>query len=84
MDHPEPILSVSFFKTETGREPVREWLKSLPRECRRISRAKLASRMRTSHAALAPLFAEEETPVTLQLLERAALALGRKLRVELV
>ena len=51
---------------------------------RRISRAKLASRMRTSHAALAPLFAEEETPVTLQLLERAALALGRKLRVELV
>ena len=36
MDHPEPILSVSFFKTETGREPVREWLKSLPRECRRI------------------------------------------------
>ena len=27
--------------------------------------------------------AEEETPVTLQLLERAALALGRKLKVEL-
>ena len=36
MDNPEPILSVSFFKTETGREPVREWLKSLPREQRRI------------------------------------------------
>ena len=36
MDNPEPILSVSFFKTQTGREPVREWLKSLPREQRRI------------------------------------------------
>lgn len=36
MDNPEPILSVSFFKTETGREPVREWLKILPREHRRL------------------------------------------------
>ncbi|MGO8766506.1 MAG: type II toxin-antitoxin system RelE/ParE family toxin [Limisphaerales bacterium] len=32
----EPILSVSFFQTETGREPVREWLKSLPRDERKI------------------------------------------------
>ena len=29
-------LSVYFFKPETGREPVREWLKSLPREQRRL------------------------------------------------
>jgi phage-related protein len=36
MDGREPILSVAFFRTETGREPVREWLKSLPREERRI------------------------------------------------
>ena len=36
MDEHEPILSVAFFRTETGREPVREWLKSLPREERRI------------------------------------------------
>jgi phage-related protein len=36
MDNPAPTLSVSFFKTESGREPVREWLKSLPREQRRI------------------------------------------------
>ena len=36
MDNPEPILSVSFFKTETGREPVREWLKAMPREHRHI------------------------------------------------
>ena len=25
-----------FFQTETGREPVREWLKALPKEERRI------------------------------------------------
>ncbi len=36
MDNPEPILAVSFFKTETGREPVRDWLKAMPREHRRI------------------------------------------------
>ena len=50
---------------------------------RRISRAKLASRMKTNRTTLDQLFAEEETPMTLQLLERAALALGRKLKVEL-
>jgi len=50
---------------------------------RRISRTKLASRMKTSRATLDQLFAENETPMTLQLLERAALALGRKLKVEL-
>ena len=31
-----PILSVVFFRTTTGREPVREWLKALPRQERRI------------------------------------------------
>lgn len=31
-----PILSVAFFRTTTGREPVREWLKALPRQERRI------------------------------------------------
>jgi len=36
MDGREPILSVAFFRTETGREPAREWLKSLAREERRI------------------------------------------------
>ena len=36
MNGTEPILSVAFYRTETGREPVREWLKSLPREERRI------------------------------------------------
>ncbi len=35
MNGQEPILTVSFFRTETGREPVREWIKSLPREQRK-------------------------------------------------
>jgi hypothetical protein len=30
------IFSVAFFRTETGREPVREWLRSLPRGERKI------------------------------------------------
>jgi phage-related protein len=32
----EPILAVAFFRTTAGNEPVREWLKSLSREERRI------------------------------------------------
>jgi phage-related protein len=31
-----PILAVVFFCTESGREPVREWLKDLNREDRQI------------------------------------------------
>lgn len=50
---------------------------------RRISRTKLASRMKTNRATLDRLFAPDESSVTLQLLEQAALALGRKLKVEL-
>ena len=36
MNGTEPILSVVFFRTSSGNEPVREWLKSLPPEERRI------------------------------------------------
>ncbi len=50
---------------------------------RRISVARLAGRMETSVEALKPLFSAGDAPVSLQLLEKAALALGRKLRVEL-
>ena len=31
----EPILTVVFYRTEAGREPVREWLVSLSREARK-------------------------------------------------
>jgi DNA-binding Xre family transcriptional regulator len=50
---------------------------------RRISRAKLASRMKTSPATLDRLFAPDQSSVTLQPLEQVALALGRRLKIEL-
>jgi AraC-like DNA-binding protein len=50
---------------------------------RRISRAKLASRMKTSRTTLDRLFTQDQAPVSLQLLERVALALGRRLKIEL-
>jgi len=31
----KPILDVVFYKSESGKEPVREWLKDLPKEDRR-------------------------------------------------
>ena len=36
MNGTEPIVSVAFFRVASGNEPVRDWLKSLPREQRRI------------------------------------------------
>lgn len=36
MNGREPILAVAFFRSAAGNEPVRDWLKSLPREERRI------------------------------------------------
>ena len=57
----------------------------IEREMKRLkmSRTKLASRMKTNRAALDRLLARDESSVTLQLLEQAALALGRKLKIEL-
>jgi AraC-like DNA-binding protein len=50
---------------------------------RKLTRAKLASRMKTDRTTLDRLFSETNSSVTIQLLEQAALALGRKLKVEL-
>ena len=49
----------------------------------RISRTVLAGRMKTPRTSIDRLFVNNDSSVSLQLLERAALALGRKLRVEL-
>ncbi len=35
MNESPPVLSVKFFRTEAGNEPVRDWLADLPREQRR-------------------------------------------------
>lgn len=50
---------------------------------RKMSRAKLANRMKTTAGTLDRLFAQNDSAVSLQLLEQAALALGKKLKVEL-
>src|SRR5438876_10959815 len=49
---------------------------------RKTSHAKFASRMKTNRATLDRLFAQNESSVTLQIMEQAALALGRKLAGE--
>lgn len=33
---PEPILRVVFYRSASGREPVRDWLRALDRESRRV------------------------------------------------
>jgi transcriptional regulator with XRE-family HTH domain len=50
---------------------------------RRISRTTLAGRMNAPRTSIERLFADNDSSVSLQLLERAALALGRKLKIEL-
>jgi antitoxin HicB len=48
----------------------------------RLSKAELARRMKTSRSALDRLLDPKNASVTLQTLERAAQALGKRLRVE--
>ncbi|GLO14886.1 hypothetical protein PPUJ20028_34690 [Pseudomonas putida] len=36
MDKVPPTLSVSFYRTEAGNEPVREWLTEIPRDHKRM------------------------------------------------
>lgn len=48
----------------------------------RISKAEMARRMKTSRSALDRLLDPRNASVTLQTLERAAQALGKRLRVE--
>ena len=50
---------------------------------RKLTKSEMASRMKTSRAALERLLDPTNSSVTLSTLERAALALGKKLRVEL-
>jgi DNA-binding Xre family transcriptional regulator len=50
---------------------------------RRLSKSEMAQRMKTSRPALDRLLDPANSSVTLSTLERAASAVGRKLRVEL-
>ena len=51
---------------------------------KRITKVEMARRMNTSRAALDRLLDPENTAVTLQTLSKAAHAVGRDLRIELV
>ena len=35
MEHREPVLQVIFYRSESGKEPVREWLNGLRKEDRK-------------------------------------------------
>jgi DNA-binding Xre family transcriptional regulator len=50
---------------------------------RKLSKTEMASKMKTSRAALERLLDPSNASVTLSTLERAASALGKKLKVEL-
>ncbi len=53
-------------------------------EASNLTKTTMAKRMKTSRAALERLLDPENSSVTLQTLERAALALGGRLQIELV
>jgi hypothetical protein len=50
----------------------------------RLSKSKMALKMRTSRAALDRLLDPDNTAVTLHTMERSASALGKKLKIDLV
>ena len=67
----------------TALKRVLAWQFEQEMKRRKISRASLASKMKTDRATLDGLFSDSDSPVTLELLEQAALALGRRLKIEL-
>jgi antitoxin HicB len=60
------------------------WQVQQAMEKEKITKVEMAKRMRTSRAALDRLLAPGNASVTLQTLTRAARAIGRDLRIELV
>jgi antitoxin HicB len=60
------------------------WQVQQTMEKEKITKVEMAKRMRTSRAALDRLLAPGSASVTLQTLTRAARAVGRDLRIELV
>lgn len=63
---------------------VLAWQLSEMMRKRRISKSQMARRMRTSRAALDRLLDPDNPGVTLATMDRAAFALGKRLRIELI
>lgn len=59
------------------------WQIAKAMKAKKLTKSALASRMGTSRAALDRLLDEHDTGLTLTTLDRAARALGRKVRIEL-
>lgn len=63
---------------------VLAWQMAQVMEQEKVTKSELASRMKTSRAALNRLLDPDNTSVSLHTMEKAAVALGRKLEVHLV
>lgn len=63
---------------------VLAWQMTQVMEQEKVTKTELASRMKTSRAALNRLLDPDNTSVSLHTMEKAAAALGRKLEVHLV
>jgi hypothetical protein len=70
--------------TATALKRVLAWQLAEEMKRRHLTKATMAIRMKTSRAQLDRLLDPDRTGVSLETMQRAALAVGRELRVELV
>jgi hypothetical protein len=70
--------------TAVAQKRVLAWQVAEAMRKRRVTKAQMAKRMRTSRAALDRLLDPENPGVTLATMGRAAAALGKRLRIDLV
>ena len=70
--------------TETATKRVLAFQFAEAMKKKRLSKVTLAAKMKTSRSALDRLLDPDNRSVTLQTLERAALVLGKKLKISLV
>lgn len=70
--------------TAVAQKRVLAWQVAEAMRKRRLTKAEMAKRMRTSRAALDRLLDPDNASVTLATMGRAAAALGKRLRIELI
>lgn len=70
--------------TATALKRVLAWQIAQEMQSRRLTKTAMAAQMHTSRAQLDRLLDPEKTGVSLETMQRAAAAVGRELRVELV
>ncbi|MBM3540281.1 MAG: Fis family transcriptional regulator [Alphaproteobacteria bacterium] len=70
--------------TAVAQKRVLAWQVAEAMRRRRVTKAEMAKRMQTSRAALDRLLDPENSGVTLATMGRAAAALGKRLRIDLV